>query len=84
MDHPGCVEAYGLTRGQAAAFRYHGQTDLRSASRDNDCPWLVAAAALQPSMAMALDMRHWQLVTSVRRPADRNDNVLLYRRVPAR
>jgi 4-amino-4-deoxy-L-arabinose transferase-like glycosyltransferase len=84
MDHPGCVEAYGLTRGQAAAFRYHAQMDLRPASRDNDCPWLVAAAALQPSMALALDMRHWQLVTSVRRPADRNDNVLLYRRAPAR
>jgi 4-amino-4-deoxy-L-arabinose transferase-like glycosyltransferase len=84
MDHPGCVEAYGLTRGQAAAFRYHGQMELRPASRDSNCPWLVAAAALQPSMALALDMRHWQLVTSVRRPADRNDNVLLYRRAPAR
>jgi 4-amino-4-deoxy-L-arabinose transferase-like glycosyltransferase len=83
MDKPGCVEAYGLTRGQAAAFRYHGSMDLQPASREASCPWLVAAASLQPSMALALDMRHWQLVTSVRRPADRNDNVLLYRRAPA-
>jgi hypothetical protein len=84
MDKPGCVEAFGLTRGQAAAFRYHGQLELQPADRGSTCPWLIAAAALQPSMAMALDMQRWQLVTSVRRPADRNDNVLLYRRAPAR
>jgi 4-amino-4-deoxy-L-arabinose transferase-like glycosyltransferase len=84
MDRPGCVQVFGLTRGQAAAFMYHGGMDLKPATVEGTCPWLVAAAAMQPSMALALDMRHWQLVTSVRRPADRNDNVLLYRRTPAR
>ena len=81
MDRPGCVEAFGLTRGQIAAFRYHGQMELRPATRQGNCPWLLAAAQLQPSMAVALDMRGWQLVSSVRRPADANDNVLLYRKV---
>jgi len=33
---------------------------------------------------MELDMRQWRLVTRVRRPADRNDNVLLFRRAQAR
>jgi 4-amino-4-deoxy-L-arabinose transferase-like glycosyltransferase len=83
MDQPGCVQAFGLTRGQAAAFLYHGKLQLQPASRESACPWLVAAAGLQPSMALALDMRPWRLVTSVRRPADRNDNVLLYRRATA-
>ncbi|NPC54427.1 hypothetical protein [Caenimonas soli] len=81
IDQPGCVESFGLNRGQITAFRYHGQLDLRPASREGSCPWLLAAAQLQPSMAMALDMRRWQLVSSVRRPADANDNVLLYRKV---
>jgi 4-amino-4-deoxy-L-arabinose transferase-like glycosyltransferase len=84
MDRPGCVEAYGLTRGQAAAFRFHGQMDLQPARRDGRCPWLVAPADLQPAMALELDMRQWRLVTRVRRPADRNDNVLLFRRAQAR
>jgi 4-amino-4-deoxy-L-arabinose transferase-like glycosyltransferase len=84
MDRPGCVEAYGLTRGQAAAFRFHGQMDLQVARRDGRCPWLVAPADLQPAMALELDMRQWRLVTRVRRPADRNDNVLLFRRAQAR
>jgi hypothetical protein len=42
------------------------------------------AADLQPSTAFALDMRDWQLVSSIRRPVDADDNVLLYRKAPAR
>jgi len=84
MDRPGCVETYGLTRGQAAALRFHGQMDLQAASRTGRCPWLIAPADLQPAMAMELDMHQWRLVTRVRRPADRNDNVLLFRRAQAR
>ncbi len=81
MTQPGCVEIFGLSRAQIAAFAYHGQMDLRHASRLGSCPWLIAAAQLQPAMTVGLDMRHWQLVSSVRRPADANDNVLLYQKV---
>ncbi len=80
MDRPGCVETFGLSRGQLAAFLYHGQMDLRSAGRQSACPWLLAAAQVQPSMALALDMRGWRLVSSIRRPSDPDDNVLLYRK----
>jgi 4-amino-4-deoxy-L-arabinose transferase-like glycosyltransferase len=84
MDRPGCVEAFGLSRAQVAAFRYHAQLDLRPAARGGTCPWLLVAADLQPSTAFALDMRDWQLVSSIRRPVDADDNVLLYRKAPAR
>jgi hypothetical protein len=84
MDQPGCVEVFGLTRAQAAAFRYHGGMDLRVAAREGACPWLLSAAGMQPAMSVALDMRHWQLVSSIRRPVDAQDNVLLYRRATAR
>ncbi|MBG9386746.1 hypothetical protein [Caenimonas aquaedulcis] len=80
MERPGCVETFGLSRGQLAAFRFHGGMDLRVAARAPACPWLLAAADVQPAMPVALDMRAWQLVSSVRRPADANDNVLLFRR----
>jgi 4-amino-4-deoxy-L-arabinose transferase-like glycosyltransferase len=84
MDQPGCVNVFGLSRGQLAAFRYHGQLDLQPATREGSCPWLLAAARLQPSMGLALDMRGWRLVSSIRRPADANDNVLLYRQIVSR
>jgi hypothetical protein len=80
MDQPGCVETFGLTRAQAAAFTYHGNMQLRPASREGTCPWLVAAAKFQPSLALALDMRDWQLVSSIRRPVDAEDSVFLYRK----
>ena len=84
IDQPGCVNVFGLSPGQLAAFRYHGQMDLQHASREGSCPWLLAAARLQPSMELALDMRGWRLVSSIRRPADAKDNVLLYRRIVSR
>lgn len=84
MDQPGCVEAFGLSRGQTAAFLYHGRLDLRPAGKQGVCPWLVAAAELQPAMPIAIDMKGWQLVSSIRRPSDANDNVLLYRKTPSR
>jgi hypothetical protein len=84
IDRPGCVEVLGLTRAQLAAFRYHGGLDLRAAQREGSCPWLLAAAPLQPAMPIALDMRQWALVAIVRRPTDANENVVLYRRAGLR
>ncbi|MDP3760039.1 MAG: hypothetical protein Q8R01_05935 [Ramlibacter sp.] len=80
IDRPGCVETFGLSRAQAAAFRYHGQLDMRLASREGNCPWLLVTSDLQPAVSVALDMRRWRLVASIRRPVDAHDNVLLYRR----
>jgi len=79
MNPPGCVEAFGLTPGQIAALRYHGRMDLRPAATQPACPWLLAPAELQPAMSIALDMSRWRLVSSIRRPADASDNVLIYR-----
>jgi 4-amino-4-deoxy-L-arabinose transferase-like glycosyltransferase len=80
MDQPGCVEVLGLSRGQVAAFRYHGQMELKAATRQSTCPWLLVSAQLQPAMPMALNVADWRLVATARRPADANDNVLLYRK----
>lgn len=81
MDNrPGCVEVLGLNRGQLAAFRYHARLDLRQAGGDNACPWLLMPQALQPALRIAMNERQWQHVGTVRRPADRNDNLALYRR----
>lgn len=80
MDHPGCVEVFGLTRGQAAALGYHGRLALRPAASQPQCPWLVMGSEYQPAASMALDMKQWRLVATVRRPTDDKDNVLLYER----
>lgn len=80
MDQPGCVEVFGLTRPQIAALRFHGKLDVRSAEIPSNCPWLVAAQDLQGSLPMALNLRQWTLVTTVRRPTDQRENLLLYKK----
>ncbi|GAB2575916.1 UDP phosphate-alpha-4-amino-4-deoxy-L-arabinose arabinosyl transferase [Ramlibacter solisilvae] len=80
MDRPGCTEELGLSRAQVTAFMYHGNLRLKPAARQASCPWLLVAAPRQSTAAQALDMGQWQLVANVRRPADADESVLLYRR----
>jgi 4-amino-4-deoxy-L-arabinose transferase-like glycosyltransferase len=77
---PGCVEELGLSRAQLVAFMYHGEMELRSATRGESCPWLLVAAPVQAAAPVALDMRKWRLVANVRRPSDSDENVLVYRK----
>lgn len=79
ITSPGCVEVVGLSRGQVAAMRFHGQLELRTAGPVPTCPWLVMSSEFQQVAAMALDMKRWELVATVRRPTDPKDNLLLYR-----
>lgn len=91
-----CVQIYGLSPGQAAAFAYHGGMNLQllkpeiksestsnqpsSATADASCPWLIVDADAEKSIS-SLNMSSWRFVTKVRRPSDDNEDVLLYRRV---
>jgi hypothetical protein len=79
ITSPGCVEVFGLNRGQIAALRFHGQLDVRTAGPVPSCPSLVMSSEFQPVAPLALDMKHWDLVATVRRPTDPKDNLLLYR-----
>ena len=81
MAMPGCVEVYGLSQAQLAAFRFHGAMALKPAGRPASCPWLLVDADMQQSAALAVDMRQWRRVSLVPRPSDSNDNVVLYRKV---
>jgi 4-amino-4-deoxy-L-arabinose transferase-like glycosyltransferase len=87
-----CVEMYGLSPGQATAFKYHASLDMqllrpeRMTAPDalvvaeKKCPWLIVDADSESSLK-SLNMTPWRFVTKVRRPSDDNEDVLLYRRV---
>ena len=91
-----CVQIYGLSPGQAAAFAYHGGMNLQllkpeinseivpeklsSPTANESCPWLIVDADAEQNLS-SLNMSSWRFVTKVRRPSDDNEDVLLYRRV---
>lgn len=82
-DRPACVQVHGLGRGPIAALRFHGQLDTRPATRQAECPWLLVDAADAPTLAKSVDTAQWTYQARVRRPTDRTETILLYRRVAA-
>ena len=74
-----CVEVQALTRGQITALQYHGGLQVHLSGDTPVCPWLVTDASRVGTEA-APRAAHWTQVASINRPADKNDNLLLYRR----
>ena len=82
LPHPECVEVYALNRGQITALQHHGNFTLQHAKPQAQCPWLVADESRTPRDT-AIDAAQWTFVGKALRPADKNDNLLLYRRIKA-
>ena len=76
-----CVEMYGLSQGHAAALKYHGGLRMLPVGPTHNCPWLLVDVADQATLPSATDMAQWNLRAVLRRPSDRTDDVLLYRRL---
>ncbi len=79
VGQPDCVQAHGLSRGQIAAFQYHGKLLLKPASAS--CPWLIVDSDAVDSPAQAVNPKLWVLHSTVPRPSDRDEKILLYKRV---
>ena len=78
---PSCVQAYGLSLGQIAAFRYHGNINFRPAGPVAICPWMLVDAADRELLPQAVEPDHWHSRGIFRRPSDKNEDVILYERV---
>ena len=81
VDPQACVEVHGLSSSQVAAFQYHGKLELRQARAKAACPYLVVDADAQGTLSSIVDMPEWAFLATLRRPTDKNDNVLLFKRV---
>lgn len=76
-----CVEIHGLSQGHATALRYHLGLTLRTVSAAPQCPWLLVDVSDQSTLPAATDLSQWNLQAVLRRPSDRTDDVMLYRRL---
>ncbi|MDR7378117.1 4-amino-4-deoxy-L-arabinose transferase-like glycosyltransferase [Rhodoferax ferrireducens] len=77
---PACVEFDNLTRGQVAAFQFHGKLKLKPAGKTPQCGWLLVDTATSRPPSQKLDMKPWVLRLNVRRRADNGEAVRLYQR----
>ena len=81
VDRSSCVEVFGISNGQAAAFKYHGELDLRKSNRTSTCPFLIVDADVQKSMSQVVNLPDWAFVATLSRPTDKTENILLFKRV---
>ncbi len=80
VNQPECVEVYGLSRGQIAAFQYHARLHLKPAAVQAQCPWLLVDVDARSTLQKSVNLRQWSLHSAFRRPTDKNENVLLFAR----
>lgn len=81
VDKNACVEIYGIGSAQAAALQYHGKLELRQAGAHASCPYLIVDVEAQPTLSSTVNLPDWAFQATVRRPTDKTENVLLYKRV---
>ncbi|NDP37258.1 MAG: hypothetical protein GZ093_00670 [Rhodoferax sp.] len=80
QHQPPCVEIYGLSRSQIAAFQFHGHLALRPTGPDSRCPWLIVDKDAERSLSSVVNLNDWYRHSTMRHPADRYEDVLIYRR----
>lgn len=80
QQQPRCVEAYGLNRSQIAAFQFHGPLNVKPLAAQASCPWLIVDKSSVKTLPAIIDQTQWRLHSSMHHPADRNDDVLIYKR----
>ncbi len=81
VDKNACVEIFGVASAQTAALQYHGKLKLRQAGPKAVCPYLIVDFNAQSRLSSAVNLPDWAFKASIRRPADKNEHFLLFKRV---
>jgi 4-amino-4-deoxy-L-arabinose transferase-like glycosyltransferase len=81
VDPRSCVEIYGVGSAHAAALQYHGQLQLRQSTPQASCPYLVVDVSAQARLGSAVNLPDWAFLATVRKPTDKSENMLVYKRV---
>lgn len=80
VPHDACVTTIGLQTAQLAALEYHGGWKVEAqGAASSDCAFLLAPGRVGKS-AGELERDGWRLVARERRPTERNDETVVYRR----
>jgi 4-amino-4-deoxy-L-arabinose transferase-like glycosyltransferase len=79
----GCMMTYGLNVGQMTAFHYYGGFQIKplddaQSPQNASCPWLLVDNDSRPELAQVALIKEWRRIETIKRPANKNENVTLY------
>ena len=82
---PGCLMTYGLNVGQMTAFHYHGNFEIKpldnaESPKNASCRWLLVDNDSRPELAQVALIKEWRRIETIKRPANKNEDVTLYLR----
>jgi hypothetical protein len=80
LNRPGCVETWGLSAGQMAAFQFYGHLQLKVARAAPVCPWMLAEPGPDGATPIGVSPAQWVLKTRINHPVDGSASVLLFKR----
>lgn len=72
-----CIHARQLTRAQLAALEVLGQWTVETLQDSGHCRWMLINLPTQQQMTPPPG---WQFLSRIRRPTDREESILIYRR----
>jgi hypothetical protein len=84
-EKPGCIMSYGLNVGQMTAFQYHGDFEIKpldnaESPQNASCRWLLVDNDSRPELSQVAHINEWRRVETIKRPANKNEDVTLYMR----
>ena len=80
-----CMMTYGLNVGQMTAFHYHGGFEIKpldnaDSPQNASCRWLMVDNDSRPELAQVAHIKEWRRIETIKRPANKNEDVTLYQR----
>ena len=80
-----CMMTYGLNVGQMTAFHYHGGFEIKpldnaESPQNASCRWLIVDNDSRPELAQVAHIKEWRRIETIKRPANKNEDVTLYLR----
>ena len=80
-----CMMTYGLNVGQMTAFHYHGGFEIKpldnaESPQNASCRWIMVDNDSRPELAQVAHIKEWRRIETIKRPANKNEDVTLYLR----
>ena len=76
-----CVEAFGLSQGLMAAFRFHSDLQLEPTTDKAVCQWLVVEQDIVTQIPEIINPVRWKQHSAFGHPRDGEEDIVIYQRI---
>ena len=75
-----CLQTFGLTQGQLAAFKFHSRLQLEPATDQARCAWLVVERDMVRQIPEMISPLQWTVHSTLGHPREGEEDIVIYRR----